>query len=92
VALLDSTRQKGRHYSPLLGCINARGDSGHAREPDSDRDGYRATFSQEPLTVRKTIDEGTAEDVASASEPATQALATILEQVRQEFSGPGRRR
>ena len=55
-------------------------------------DGYRATFSQGPLTVRKTIDEGTAEDVAPAGEPATTALAAILEEVRSEFSGPGRGR
>jgi len=55
-------------------------------------DGYRATFSQGPLTVRKTIDEGTAEDVAPADEPATKALAAILEESSQRirWTGEGR--
>jgi hypothetical protein len=55
-------------------------------------DGYRVTCSHGPLTVRKIIDEGIAEDVAPAGEPATKALAAVLEEVRSEFSGPGRGR
>jgi len=51
-------------------------------------DGYRATFCQGPLSVRVTIDEGTAEDVAPAGEPATKALAAVLDEVHRQFGGP----
>jgi hypothetical protein len=72
----------------IQAAIARRREQFYLADLDWNVEGYRATFCQGPLTVRRSIDEGTAEDVAPAGEPATRALATILDEVRREFGAP----
>ena len=72
----------------IQAAIARRKEKFYLADLDWNADGYMATFCQGPLTVRRTIDEGTAEDVAPAGEPANRTLAAILDEVRREFGAP----
>jgi hypothetical protein len=69
----------------IQAAIARRREQFYLSDLDWNVEGYRATFCRGPLTVRRSIDEGTAEDVAPAGEPATRGLATILDEVRREI-------
>jgi hypothetical protein len=73
--------------------IRARKEKFSLAHLDWSAAGYSATFRQGALTVRKTdLDEGTAEDMPPAGQPATASMATLLDQVRREFGGSSQER
>ena len=71
----------------IQAAIARRGDQFFLLDLQRTAEGYKATFAQGQVTTVRTIDEGTAEDRAPADQPATRALAAILDDVRVEFTG-----